>query len=354
VDTQFDQSRADAFGDQMLGMLNQGALALLTSVGHRTGLFDVMANTSGNSHQIADAAGLNERYVREWLGGMLMGGIVEYSADADGYSLPAEHAAFVTRGAAPDNVAAFTQYIGLFGTVEDQIVNAFKNGGGVPYSGFPRFQDVMAEDSGQSVLPVLTDLIIPLVDGLPNRLHAGIDALDVGCGRGKALMIMAKEFPESTFLGIDISEQSMKQANEEANSLGLSNLRFEMRDAADPGLASGFDLIMTFDAIHDQARPDLALSAIHAALKPDGVYLMQEIAGSSHPHENIDHPLGPFMYAVSCFHCMTVSLAEGGMGLGAMWGEQKAAEMLEQAGFTQVEVKRLEHDLQNAYYVIQK
>ncbi len=117
---------------------------------------------------------------------------------------------------------------------------------------------------------------------------------------------------------------------------------------------ASYDLITTFDAVHDQADPAAVLKGIADALRDDGVYLMQEIAGSSHVHKNMAHPLAPFLYAVSTTHCMTVSLAQGGEGLGTMWGEEKAKEMLRDAGFGRVEVKQLPHDFVNSYYIVTK
>jgi 2-polyprenyl-3-methyl-5-hydroxy-6-metoxy-1,4-benzoquinol methylase len=115
-----------------------------------------------------------------------------------------------------------------------------------------------------------------------------------------------------------------------------------------------YDLITTFDVIHDQAKPVAVLAGLAAAFRPDGVYLMQDIAGSSYVDKNLDHPLGPFTYTISTMHCMTVSLAQGGAGLGAMWGEEKAREMLAEAGFGSVEVKQLPHDFINNYYTARK
>jgi ubiquinone/menaquinone biosynthesis C-methylase UbiE len=351
----FDDAKAEAFGDRMMDMLNMGSLALMTSIGHRTGLFDTMAGMEpSTSRQIADASGLNERYVREWLGAMLTGGFVEYDPNPKTYSLPAEHAALLTRDASPDNIAAFAQYIPLLGSVEDGIVDAFKNGGGVPYSGFPRFQEVMAEDSGQSVVPALLSHILPLADGFVKRLESGIDVLDVGCGAGRALNIMAAQFPNSRFTGSDISEEGLELGRSEAATRGLSNLKFETGDATDLGYDQQFDLITTFDSVHDQAAPDKVLASIGKALRNDGLYLMQDIKASSEVQNNVDHPAGPFLYTISTMHCMTVSLAVGGAGLGTMWGRELALEMLAEAGFTNVEVKQLEHDFQNEYFLSRK
>ena len=350
-----DQAKAEEFAERMVGVLNEGAIALMTSIGHRTSLFDTVAGLPpSTSEQIASAAGLNERYVREWLGAMVVGKIVEHDPENETYHLPQEHAAFLTRAASPDNIAAFAQYIPLLGSVEDGIVESFKNGGGVPYSAFPRFHEVMAEDSGQTVLPALTDHILPLVPGLTERLKDGIDVLDVGCGSGRALNLMAHTFPNSRFIGYDLSEEAIARARTEAEEHATTNVHFEDKDAATLDEEARYDLITTFDAVHDQADPAAVLKGIANALKDDGVYLMQDIAGSSHHHNNLDHPIGPFLYTISCMHCMTVSLAQGGEGLGAMWGEEKAKEMLEEAGFKEVKVEQLPHDFQNYYYIATK
>jgi SAM-dependent methyltransferase len=351
----FDQAKAEAFAGQMLDVLNKASVALMTSVGHRTGLFDAMSGLApATSAGVAEAAGLNERYVREWLGAMATGGVVEYDAAAGTYHLPAEHAAFLTRAAVPNNIAVTAQFIPVLGSVEDQIVESFRKGGGVPYSAYPRFHEVMAEESNQTVVSALTDSILPLVPGLVERLQAGIEVLDVGCGRGRALIKMAEAFPSSRFTGYDFSEEGVAAARAEVERRKLKNVRFEVQDAAEIADDARFDLITAFDAIHDQAQPRRVLRAIRRALNDDGVFLMQDIRASSHVHKNMDHPIGPFTYTVSCLHCMTVSLALGGEGLGAAWGEEKALELLSEAGFGPVEVRQLPHDIINNYYVVRK
>ncbi|MGF1536101.1 MAG: class I SAM-dependent methyltransferase [Elainellaceae cyanobacterium] len=345
----------DAFAERLLTILNHGAIALMTSIGHRTELFDVMAELPpATSPQIAEAAGLNERYVREWLGAMVTGQFITYDPQADTYVLPQEYAAVLTRDASPDNVAAFAQYIPLLGSVEDKIIDCFYNGGGVPYEQFKRFHPVMAEDSGQTVVSALTEHVLPLIPGLTDALERGIQMLDLGCGSGRALNKLAKLFPNSQFRGIDISESAIATAREESRYRSLDNVQFDVQDATAFQASAAYDLITTFDAIHDQAHPDVVLQNIHRALRPDGVYLMQDIRASSNVAGNMDHPVGPLLYTISCMHCMTVSLAQGGMGLGAMWGEEKAIELLGQAGFAQVEIRRLAHDFQNNYYIVRK
>lgn len=350
-----DPATVDAFGGRLLSILNDAGLALMISIGHRTGLFDVMSTLApADSATIAGVGNLNERYVREWLGAMTVGRIVVHDPVAGTYHLPPEHAALLTRAAAPNNMAAFMQYPAVLGQVENQIVDCFRQGGGVPYSEFKRFHEVMAEDSGQTIVAALFDHVLPLVPDLVRQLDRGIDVLDLGCGRGIALAALARRFPRSRFLGVDFSEEAIAWARAQVEQDCLNNLRYEVRDAATIDYENAFDFITTFDAVHDQGHPDRVLANIARALRPDGVYLMQDIHASSSHHGDMDHPAGPLLYTVSTMHCMTVSLAMGGMGLGTMWGRGTAQRMLREAGFKKVRIQRLAHDFQNDYYIIQK
>jgi 2-polyprenyl-3-methyl-5-hydroxy-6-metoxy-1,4-benzoquinol methylase len=354
LDSNFNQQKAEAFSEGLVDVLNKSAIALALSIGHRCGIFNAMAGLpASTSQQIADAAGLNERYVREWLGTMVTGRVVNYFPETRTYQLPAEHAAFLT-SEGEFNMASSMQFVPLLGSVEDKLVACFRNGGGVPYSEFPRFHEVMAEESSQTVVAALEPHILPLVPGLTSKLEAGIDVLDVGCGSGRAMIALAERFPNSSFAGYDFSEEGIARARAEAGSKGLKNVRFDVRDAANIGETATYDLITSFDAIHDQADPAGMLASIEQALRPHGVYLIQDITGSSHLEKNYDLPVAPFLYTISYMHCMTVSLAYGGAGLGAMWGEEKAVEMLNAAGFGNVKIKHLEHDFMNTYYVATK
>ena len=349
------QSKAEAFAEKMLGAVNGAGVALMASIGHRTGLFDAMAALPpANSARIAEAAGLNERYVREWLGAMTTGGVVEYDPAAGTYLLPPEHAAFLTRAAAPNNLAVTTQFVAVLGGVEDRIVECFREGGGVPYSAFGRFHETMAEESEQTVVAGLSDAILPLAPGLTEQLRAGIEVLDVGCGSGRALNRLASDFPASRFAGYDLSEEAIGRARREAERLKLDNARFEVRDVTRLGEDARFQLVTAFDAIHDQAKPAAVLRGIFEAVSPGGVFLMQDIRGSRHVEKNLSHPIAPFLYTVSAMHCMTVSLAAGGDGLGTMWGEETAVEMLLEAGFGEVSVNQLPHDFINNFYIARK
>jgi SAM-dependent methyltransferase len=351
-----DQAKTEAFAGQMIGILNGATTAFMVSVGHRTGLFDKLAEIPpSTAAEIARAAGLSERYVREWLGTMTTAGIVEHDASKGTYWLPAEHAASITRAAGPGNLAVMTEFMALIGSVEDQIVECFRNGGGVPYSAFPKFQQLMAQESAQVFDATLIDVTLPLA-GMTGGLETGIDVADVGCGSGHAINLMAQAYPNSRFAGFDFSEEGVATGRAEAKAMGVTNAAFEQKDVSKLDAPAQFDLITAFDAIHDQAQPRKVLKGIYDALRPDGVFLMADIAGDSTHAGNMEHPLAPMMYAISTFHCMTVSLALGGEGLGTMWGQQKAMELLEEAGFKpgNVEIKSVEGDIMNAYYVCRK
>jgi SAM-dependent methyltransferase len=351
----FDSAKAEAFAAQMLGDLNRGALALMVSIGHRAGLFDAMRRLPASSSEtVAQEAGLHERYVREWLAAMTTGGIVEYDARTGRYRLPPEHAAVLTRESRPNNLAAMAQWIPLLARVEDEVLACFERGGGVPYSSFDRFHQVMAEESDQTVVAALREAILPLVPDLVPALERGIDVLDVGCGSGRALNLLARSFPRSCFTGYDLLPEQIAAARVEARECGLANVGFQVRDVADLEECEVFDLVTAFDAIHDQARPDVVLRAVARSLRPDGVFLMQDIRGSSRVERDVENPMAPFLYTVSCLHCMTVSLAAGGAGLGSMWGAETACRMLAEAGFAPVEVRSLPHDPINLYYVARK
>lgn len=348
-----DQERAEAFAGRMLEVLDGASLALLTSVGHRCGLFDALAGLGpATSAEIARAAALDERYVREWLGGMVVGGIIEYDAAERTYVLPPEHAAFTTRAAGPDNMAFFTQYVGLMGIVEPEIVRVFREGGGVPYTAYPNFQELQRDETARVFDAALIDAILPLAPGLTERLEQGIDVVDVGTGGGHAVNVMARAFPNSRFLGIDISEEGIALGRAEAAEWGLTNARFEVTDAT--SLTGRFDLVTAFDTVHDQAQPTKLLRAISAAVADDGVFLMGDIAFSSQLEENIGNPLAPTVFAFSVFHCLTVSLAYGGEGLGTAWGTQLALEKLAEAGFGRVDTAQVEGDPLNIFYVARK
>lgn len=350
-----DKVRAKAFMGSMIGILNNGAISMMLSVGHRTGLFDTMAGLGPvTSVDLAEAAGLDERYVREWLAAMSSGGIVDYSPDGETFELPAEHQALVTRAGGPLNLAAQMQYISLLGQVEDDVVESFTTGEGVPYSRYPDFQKLMAEDSKARFDAALLDVIVPAIPGARDMLSAGCRVADIGCGSGHALIMLAEAYPASSFVGFDFSDDGLRTARDAAASQGLTNLEFVAVDAAAIDRPVEFDIITTFDAIHDQAQPAKVLSNIHNALVGGGIYLCVEPKAHSALADNMHEPVAAFQYTISTMHCMSVSIAGGGEGLGTAWGTELTTEFLETAGFGDIETAEVKPDRANTYFVCRK
>ncbi|MEQ8284433.1 methyltransferase domain-containing protein [Thalassospira sp.] len=348
----FDDQKAEAFANRYVGALSEAAMILMSSMGHRTRLFDVLANNPGvTSQELADLTSCRERYVREWLGVMVTSRVVDYDPRGKCYSLPAEHAAFLTRAASPNNMAVTSQFIGVAASVEDEMLVRFESGEGLHYDHFNRFHEVMAEDSSQLVVANLENGILPVVPGLREKLVLGINVADVACGAGRAMMKLAETFPNSTFTGFDLCAGAFAPTMAEAKEKGLDNLFFVAQDLGTVESIGSFELITAFDAVHDQKAPLAFLEMIKASLSADGVYLMQDIGGSRDLENNIENPFAPLLFTISSMHCTPISIGQGGPGLGAMWGVETAQEYLAKSGFETVETHRLEHDPINAYFV---
>lgn len=346
---------AEAFAQHLLGALNNAMLGLMISVGHRTRLFEVMADLDWvTSARLAEAAGLNERYVREWLGAMATGYIVEVDGtnEVERFRLPPTHASVLNRNG--ESMSTVFQWLAVLAKVETEVVDAFHHGGGVPYEAYDRFHEVMADESSLSVVAGLHEHILPLMPGLSDRLDVGINVLDIGCGSGLAVCELAQRFPRSRFTGYDLCADAIAAAKRNATLRGLTNVTFEVRDVSSLDRCDTFDLVTGFDVIHDQRDPVSVLQAVKRVLKPSGIFLMQDLRCHSRVADNVGHPLCPLLYAMSTMHCMTVSLAQNGAGLGAAWGEELAVQMLNEAGFEGLTVNQLPHDIQNNWYLMHK
>ena len=360
------ENNGSSFPQKLTDILNYGALNLAMGLGYRTGLFDAMDtfDTPQSLFIISRQADLHERYVLEWLGIMVTGGIVVLSKAKSGqdlFHLPKSHADLITKRAGNANMGVYMQEIPLLtATVFESVENGFKTGEGIPYEMYPGFQRFMAQLADAKHRQVLVSQFLPSVeDGeMVKKLREGISVCDMGCAEGVALTLMAEAFPKSRFLGIDISEPSLEKAESMAAEKNLPNITFKRQDASavkqNRDLCGTFDYVTAFDAIHDQTQPMKALEGIHAILKDQGVFSMVDIAASSDLSKNIDHPMGMFLYTVSLMHCMPVGLADEGTGLGMMWGREKAVDMLKGAGFMQVEIKEIPEDPFNLHFFCKK
>lgn len=323
------------FAAHLTATMTGSALTMLIGLGHRTGLFAAAADGPATSAGLAERAGLEERYVREWLGAMVTGGIFTHH---DGvYTFPPEHAKFLLGETASNLMPSLLTLTAFTGILPD-LERCFAEGGGVPRSAYGPYLETLGAKTGDSWKHIyrehLVDGFFGKVPGLKERLTAGARVLDLGCGTGNAIAVAARAFPASRFTGLDINPGVVEQARE----AGLPNAEFLVGDAAELTADPPYDVITAFDAIHDQDRPDVVLRRIRGALAPDGLFFMVDTNFSSHLDKNVGNPLAALTYSISLMYCTTTSLAEGGAALGAVWGTEKATELLADAGFGHVDV----------------
>ncbi|MFW6091224.1 MAG: methyltransferase domain-containing protein [Actinomycetota bacterium] len=349
--TAIDEQRVQQCAERVFGACVDSMLVLMIDLADRTGLLAALADGPWTSAEVADRAGLNERYVRECLGALVTGGLVDYDAATRRYTLPPEHAVCLT-GKGSANVAPMSRIPTLLAHHVGDVAAVARDGGGVPYEKFwPDFAAVMDGMSRGVFDEHLVGDVLPVADGLTDQLRGGIRVADIGCGTGHSTVVLAREFPASSFVGYDINADALAVGRAEAEHAGLGNVRFEALDVALLPDDPPFDAVVGFDVIHDQADPAGVLRRVHRALVPGGVFLAMDIKASSHLERNLDNPLAPFLYGVSTLHCMTVSLAQGGAGLGAVWGEELARKLIAEAGFGDVTVHDVPDDPLNQIYV---
>lgn len=344
------------FGAKMETVLQHNALGMALAVGHRTGLMQKLAESQEpkTSAEIAATAGLNERYVREWLAILVTSSIITMDKEKGTYFVPQHCVSFFK---SPANGFFYELIYMMFAPVLPQLQQCFKNGGGIPYSSYKDFHEVLAASSKESHKQTLVQKFIPSIEGMHEKLESGITYLDVGCGVGVPSILMAKQYPKSEFYGFDFSEKLIDEARKEAENEGLKNVHFVLHDCGiyDSKYEEMFDFITAFDSIHDQARPAEALSGIFKMLKHGGIFSMIDVNSYSSPVDNIGKPMSTLKYIISLLHCMPVSLFfDGGVGLGTCWGRELAMKMLGEAGFKDSEEKALEWNPFNVHYISKK
>jgi SAM-dependent methyltransferase len=346
-----DEKKVEEFVGRVLTDTSAAMITILCAVGDRLGLFrDLAASGPATSTQLADRAGIDERYAREWLAALAATGYLTYVPATGVFTLPPEHAPALAQEAGPYFFGGVHQMLTGIGAALDPLVESFRAGGGVPQSAYGTdWWDGMERFTAAWVENLLVQQWVPLVPGLAARLEAGASVADVGCGRGRALVKQAQTYPNSRFVGYDVFGPSVEVATAKAKAAGVDDrVRFECRDVSG-GLPELFDVIWTLDVIHDAVDPAGVLRAIREALKPDGVYLCLDINCSDKLEENAG-PLGAMFLSFSVLYCMTTSLAGGGAGLGTVGlHEPKLRELAAEAGFGTVRRVEMENPFNNLY-----
>ena len=354
-----DRLRAYSF---LLFSKYEGAMTSgMVHLGDRLGLYRVLAGAPDGgwtAQELAEATGLNERWVREWVHNQAGARLLEWSADADGverFSMSPEAVAVLADADHP----AFG--MGMFGRlpqtmqVLDRIADSFRTGIGLDYDAFgPEGAAAIERSFGPWYRNFLVPVALPALDGVVSRLESGAHAIDIGCGAGLAVLTMAAAFPKSRFDGYDISKHAVARAEASRSELDLGNAGFH--DAReDPIPTDGsVDFVTTFDCIHDMTDPVGMMEVIRSAIAPDGVWLLVDIKGRDSFAENLEkNPMASMMYGVSVMSCMSSALSEpGGAGLGTLGlPESLARTMTADAGFTRFRRLSIDHPV-NAFYEV--
>ena len=348
-----DQAKMEAFVHKVLGDTSATLTTILAVLGDRLGLFkDLAAHGPATSDELASRMGMNERYAREWLGGMASAGYLEYEPATRRFTLPPEHAPALAQEGGPVFFGGIYQELPALTGVLDQLTVAFRAGGGVPQSaysdqmwdGLERFTRIWFEN-------LLTQQWLPAMPDVQAKLERGAQVADVGCGRGRALIKLAQTFPNSRYMGYDVFGPTIERAMANARAAGVADrVRFAQRDVS-KGLPELYDVITTFDVVHDAVDPVGLLRTIRQGLRVDGVYVCLDINCSEKLEENRG-PLGALFYGFSVLYCMTTSLAGGGMGLGTLgFHEPKVRELCAEAGFSSVRRVPLDNPFNNLYEI---
>jgi SAM-dependent methyltransferase len=345
-----DSKRAVALAQQVGVDFGAAMTVALAYIGDRLGIFKAMAGGSPmTSLEIAQLTHLDERYVREWASTMAAAGYLDFSSADDTFRMNPEQAmvlaeednTFFTSGAFQYAVTCYQQI--------PKLMEAFRRGGGVPFADFgPEIVEAIERLFRVGYESWVANQWIPAVPDIHERLKTGAEVAEVGCGAGQCIIPVASAYSNSRFFGYDVDLHSIERARDKVVRAGTADrIAFEQIGAENLPFVDRFDLVMAFNCIHDMARPRAALAAIRRMLKPGGAFLWSEADASDKLEENLN-PVGRMLYGASTMHCMTVSLADDGEGLGVVVGENKARRMALEAGFTSFE--KLE--IKNPYHQI--
>jgi SAM-dependent methyltransferase len=335
-----DGRKVEAFAQQVIGDVAAAFSGVMVNIGRRLGLYEALAGDEPlSSTELARRTGTHERYVREWLHHQRASGYVDGPTASGGYRLAAEKAMVLAVADSPAFLAPSFDVAAALWSAEDRVVEAYRSGRGIGWA--EHHQRLFCGTEGFFATSYRTHLVaswVPALDGVVDRLRAGAKVADVGCGHGASTIMMAKAYPASTFVGIDLHAASIATARERARAEGLTDrVRFEVASANDHG-ESGLDLVCFLDAFHDLGDPVGAARRARRALAGGGTVMLVEPRAGERPEENRG-PVATLYYAASAAVCTPNAISQGGaLALGAQAGPGLLREALAAGGLTQVRV----------------
>jgi 2-polyprenyl-3-methyl-5-hydroxy-6-metoxy-1,4-benzoquinol methylase len=330
-------------------------VSLMIHLGDRLGLYMAMAGQGPmTAKELAERTGLSERWLLEWLRSQGAARLLD-TEDGEVFELSPEGAEVLADDTDSVWFAAGAFFGGVVAPdVVDRLADAFRTGCGLSYddlgpSAAHNVERMLAPWTRLALLP----RILPALDGVVARLEAGARVVDVGCGSGVALLEMAGAYPASQFEGYDPSRHAIGQAAEKVRERGLTNVALHQAPARELPSRPIYDLVLTFDCIHDMPRPAEAIAAIRAAIKPDGTWLIKDLRSGRTWADNRRNPVLAMMYGTSVATCMSSALSEpGGAGLGTLgFPTELAQKMCKEAGFSRFSVHDFD-DPANLYYEV--
>ncbi len=349
-----DEKKIEELAFRVVGDMGGAFTMALGYIGDRLGIFKAMSDAGPlTSVELAEKTRLNERYVREWAKAMVAGEYIDYEPESDKYVMTDEQVFVLANEDSPMFMGGAFHFTTPSIWKVPEVMNAFENGGGVPYSELPDdIPEAIERFFRPGYIHFLTQEWLPAVEGLKEKLEAGATVADVGCGCGQSTVAMAKAYPKSKIMGIDNDAKSIERARKLAQENQVSNAEFLCAPAEEIAGEQKYDLICSFDCIHDMIDPLGTLKAIREALAEEGVYFWSEPNASDKPHEN-RNPVGRVFSSISPLHCLTVSLAHGGEGLGTVIGEAGAHELSKEAGFSIFEKLPIENPF-NQFFALRR
>ena len=335
--TEIDQAKLDQLIGKVIGDVAGATGVFMAYLGDQTGVYRAIDESGPQTIiQLSKRTGLNEKYLREWLGANAGAGYVTFDESSGCFSLTPEQALVFTREGQPACMQGFFQAIVSQYEGHEKAVATFKSGKGRPWSDQSNCCFCATDRFFRPGYAAhLIDEWIPSLDGVVAKLKAGAKVADIGCGHGSSSILMAQAYPQSTIHGFDFHEPSISEARTKAAEAGLNNVEFRVARAQDfPG--NDYDLACVFDALHDMGDPIGAARQVCKTLKSNGAFMVVEPLAGDKMAENM-HPIGQIYYAFSTTVCVPASLAqEVGLGLGAQAGQARLTDVLKQAGFTTV------------------